>query len=121
MSKSNDIKTKEGNTRPATPKVKAADERMVYGRQFLDCVTFLYAEALRLNLEALADNLEDAFEDCVIALQKDGVLKNQAREDLAEYDFLSSFRKLSKDQQLLLIEMLNASERGTGAKIFPET
>ncbi len=114
MSHSKNLKPK--GSKPHQDILKLADERTEYGRQFLDCVTLLYAEALRLNLETLADNLEEAFEDCVVALQKDGALKNKSREDVAEYDFLSSFRKLNKEQQLLLIKLLNASESGPAAK-----
>ncbi len=114
MSRSKNLKAESHSPRKAN--LKVVDERAEYGRQFLDCVTFLYAEALRLNLETLADNLEATFEDCVVALQKDGALKNKNREDVAEYDFLSSFRKLNKEQQSLLIELLNASESGKASK-----
>ncbi len=110
---------KAGGATPHEATLNVVNERAEYGRQFLDCVTFLYAEALRLNLETLADNLESTFEDCVVALQKDGALKNKNREDVAEYDFLSSFRKLNKEQQLLLIELLNASEARSSAKRNP--
>ena len=88
------------------------DEKVSYGNQFLDCLKLMYAESLRLELHKLTDILESTFHDCAAALKAEGLPIKDNHQAIVEFYFLREFRRLDKEQQLLLIESIQRAEKG---------